>query len=103
MTADGPVNDGRSVPEPGELVHVPRPSWLPAFLAFSLAVVVCGIYAEGFMLRGWVYSLIGAAAALLALRALVKGSVAGFYRLPRRQHVRGAVLPVETIRPPKRG
>jgi hypothetical protein len=55
------------------------------------------------MLRGWVYSLIGAAAALLALRALVKGSVAGFYRLPRRQHVRGAVLPVETIRPPKRG
>ena len=55
------------------------------------------------MLRGWVYSLIGAVAALLFLRALIQGAVADYYRLPRRQRVRGAVLPVETIQPPKRG
>jgi hypothetical protein len=92
----------RSVPEPGELVYQPRSSWLPALLAFALALVVCGIYAEGFMLRGWVYALIGAAVALLALRALVEDAVTDFYRLRRRQRVRGAVLPVETIQPPKR-
>jgi hypothetical protein len=92
----------RRVSEPGELVHSPRSSWLPAFLAVALAVVVCGIYAEGFMLRGWVYSLIGAVAALFVLRALIQSAVADYFRLPRRQRVRGAVLPVETIQPPKR-
>ena len=92
----------RRVPEPGELIHQPRTSWLPAFLAIALALVVCGIYAEGFMLRAWVYSVIGAVAALLILRALVQSAVADYYRQPRRQRVRGAVLPVETIRPPKR-
>jgi hypothetical protein len=96
-------HEKRRVPEPGELIFLPRSSWTPAFLAFALAVVVCGVYAEGFMLRGWVYSLIGAAAALLFLRALIQGAVRDFYRPPRRQHVRGAVLPVETIQPPKRG
>jgi 1-acyl-sn-glycerol-3-phosphate acyltransferase len=93
----------RNVPEPGELVYQPSSSWLPAFLAFALALAVCGIYAEGFMLRGWVYSVIALVAALFILRALVRGSVHGFFRLPRRQRVRGAVLPVETIQPPKRG
>jgi hypothetical protein len=96
------VNEERKVPEPGELIYPPRSSWLSAFLAFALALVVCGVYAEGFMLRGWVYSLIGAAAALLVLRALIQGAVRDFYRLPRRQRVRGAVLPVETIQPPRR-
>jgi hypothetical protein len=91
----------RDVPEPGELVYRPRPSWLPAFLAFALALVVCGVYAEGFMFRGWVYAIVGGVAALLVLRAMVRGSAADFFRLRRRQKTRGAVLPVETIRPPK--
>jgi hypothetical protein len=93
----------RNVPEPGEQIYSPRPSWAPAFFAFGLALAVCGIYAEGFMVRGWVYSIIGVIVVLAATRALVRGSVRDFYRLPRKQKVRGAVLPIETIKPPPRG
>ena len=96
-------DDHRTVPEPGELVYPPRSSWLPAFFAFALAVVVCGIYAEGFMVRGWIYAVIAGVAALLIFRALIGDGVRDFYRLRRKQKVRGAVLPVETISPPKRG
>jgi hypothetical protein len=94
------MSEHRDIPEPGELVYAPRSSWLPAFLAFALALVVVGVYAEGFMVRGWIYAVIGAAAALLIFRALVKDSVADFFGLRRKQKVRGAVLPVETISPP---
>jgi hypothetical protein len=91
----------REVPEPGELVYPARSSWLPALFAFSIALAVCGIYAEGFMVRGWVYSIIGLVVALVALRVLISGAVGDFFGLRRRQRVRGAVLPVETITPPK--
>jgi hypothetical protein len=91
----------RHIPEPGELVHPPRPSWAPAIFAFALALTVCGIFAEGFMVRGWIYSIIGGAIALLALRGMVRGSTRDYYKLPRKQHVRGAVLPVEQISPPR--
>jgi hypothetical protein len=92
----------RKVPEPGELIYLPRSSWLPALFAFALALAVCGIYAEGFMVRGWIYSIIGVVVALFTLRAIVSGAVRDFFRLRRRQRIRGAVLPVETIQPPKR-
>jgi len=96
------VSEHRHVPEPGEVIYPPRSSWAPAIFAFALALTVCGIFAEGFMVRGWIYSIIGVVVALLALRALIRGSVGDFFRLRRRQRVRGAVLPVETITPPKR-
>jgi hypothetical protein len=92
----------RKVPEPGELIYLPRSSWLPALLAFAIALAVCGIYAEGFMVRGWIYSIIGIVIALFALRAIIGGAVRDFFRLRRRQRVRGAVLPVDTFTPPKR-
>jgi len=91
----------RHVPEPGELIYRPRPSWAPAVFAFALALAVCGIFAEGFMVRGWIYSIIGIVVALFALRSMVKGATSSYFQLPRKQRVRGAVLPVETISPPK--
>jgi hypothetical protein len=91
----------RNVPEPGEHIYPPRPSWAPAFLAFALALAVCGVYAEGFMVRGWIYSIIGLVVAIVALRVLVRGATRDYFRLPRKQKVRGAVLPVETIKPPQ--
>ena len=78
------------------LVLAARPARL------SLALAVCGIYAELFLVRGWVYSIIGVVVALFALRALTRDSVRDFFGLRRKQRVRGAVLPVETITPPKR-
>jgi hypothetical protein len=92
--------ESRTVPEPGELVYPPRSSWLPAFLAFAVAVVICGVYAEGFMVRGWIYSVIAGVAALFVFRAFIRDGVRDFYRLRRKQKVRGAVLPIETISPP---
>jgi hypothetical protein len=91
----------RHIPEPGEQVHPPSSSWAPAVFAFALALAVCGIFAEGFMVRGWIYSIIGCTIALLALRSMVKGAIRDYYKLPRKQHVRGAVLPVEQISPPR--
>jgi hypothetical protein len=47
--------------------------------------------------------MIGAVAALLIFRAIAGQAGRDYYRLRRKQKVRGAVLPVETISPPKRG
>ena len=91
----------RHIPEPGELIYPPRPSWAPLVFGFALALTVCGIFAEGFMVRGWIYSIIGGVIALFAFRSMVREAIRDYFRLPRRQHVRGAVLPVETISPPK--
>lgn len=91
----------REIPEPGELVYPSRPSWAPAIFAFAAALAVCGIFAEGFMVRGWIYSIVGVVILLFALRAMVKSATRDYFRLPRKQHTRGAVLPVETVSPPK--
>ena len=91
----------RHIPEPGEQVHPPSSSWAPAVFAFALALTVCGIFAEGFMVRGWIYSIIGGVIALFAMRSMIKDATRSYFRLPRKQHVRGAVLPVEQISPPK--
>jgi len=95
------MSDHRHIPEPGELVFRPRPSWAPAIFAIALALAVCGVFAEGFMVRGWIYSIIGLVVALFALRGMVKDATRSYYKLPRKQKVRGAVLPVETISSPK--
>jgi hypothetical protein len=90
----------RHISEPGELVYAPRPSWAPAIFAFALALTVCGVFIA-FMAPGWVYSIIGGIVALFALRSMIKDAVRSYYKLPRKQSVRGAVLPVEQISPPQ--
>lgn len=95
------MNERREIPEPGELIYAPRPSWASAFFAFAAALAVCGIFAEGFMVRGWIYSIAGLVVLVFALRAMVRSAVGDYFRRPRRQRVRGAVLPVERISPPK--
>jgi uncharacterized membrane protein len=94
-------SEPRHVPEPGELVYTPRPSWAPAILAFALALAVCGVFAEGFMVRGWIYSIIGGVIALLAFRSVAREAGRDYFRLPRRQRTRGAVLPVRTVTQPR--
>jgi hypothetical protein len=95
------MSERHEIPEPGELIYAPRPSWAPAFFAFAAALAVCGVFAEGFMVRGWIYSIIGVVVLLAALRSMVRGAIADYFRRPRRQRVRGAVLPVETISAPR--
>jgi hypothetical protein len=95
------VSEHRHIPEPGEVVYQPRSSWAPAIFGFALALTICGIFAEGFMVRGWIYSIIGGVIALFAFRAMIRDAIGSYYKLPRKQHVRGAVLPVEQISSPR--
>jgi len=92
------MSDHRHVPEPGETVHAPSPSWAPAFFALGAIGLVCGTFATGFVFAPYVYGLIGAVILLAAFRSIVRGAVRDYYRLPRRQRPRGAALPVEPIR-----
>ena len=95
------MSEHRKIPEPGELVYPPRPSWAPAFFAFAAALAVCGIFAQGFMFRGWIWSLAGLVVLIFALRNMIRNATEAYFRLPRKQKTRGAALPVETISPPK--
>jgi hypothetical protein len=96
------MSEHRHIPEPGEMVYAPKPSWAPIFFAIGAIGLVCGIYAGGFIFPPFVYAVVGAVLVLAAFRGLVRGAIREYYRLPRRQKVRGAALPVETIVfPPK--
>src|ERR1044072_4958573 len=87
----------RSVPEPGEMIYTPRPSWGPVFFAAGAVGLVCGIFAAGFASPPVFYAFVGVILTLIAFRSIVRGSIRDYYRLPRRQETRGAALPVETI------
>lgn len=92
----------RQVAEPGETIYTSQPSWAPVFFAIGAIGLVCGIFAGGFMFPPYVWAIVGAIFVLAAFRSIVRGSVRDYYRLPRRQEVRGAALPVETISTPPR-
>ena len=92
----------REIPQPTEQIYLPRPSWGPAFLAFGAALALCGIFANGFIVRGWVYSLIGLFVVVVALIGITGATTRNFARLPRRQRVRGAVIPAAPLRSSKR-
>jgi uncharacterized membrane protein YfcA len=95
------MSEHRHIPEPGELIYTPKPAWAPVFLAIGAIGLVCGTYAAGFIFSPFVYALVGAVLVLAAFRNLVRGAIRDYYRLPRKQKVRGAALPVETIVFPK--
>jgi uncharacterized membrane protein YfcA len=94
------MREPRHIPEPGELVYGPKPSWAPIFFAIGVTGLVCGTFAAGFIFAPVVYAIVGAVLVLAAFRSLVRGAIRDYYRLPRRQKVRGAALPVETISVP---
>jgi len=94
--------EAENTPEATEIVYVPRPSWGPPFFALGAALIVVGIYGQGFIVRGWVYMLLGVVFSLAALRVMVSGSVRDFYVRPRKQRPSTAVLPAGTLRAPKK-
>ena len=95
------MSEHREIPEPGELVYPAHPSWAPLFFALGAALALCGVFIE-FMLPGWFYSAVGIVLMLSSLRSMIRGATRDYFRLPRRQKTRGAVLPVEAISPPRR-
>jgi len=91
------MSERRRVPEPGETIQLPRPSWGPALFAIGAIGAVAGIYANGFVFSAFVWSYIGIVLMLFAFRAIVRTSVRSYFSLPRRQEARPATLPVEQI------
>jgi uncharacterized membrane protein len=92
----------RPIPEPGETIQLPKPSWGPVFFAAGAMGLVGGIYAAGFIFSPFVYSILGLILILFAFRSLVRGGVRSYFRQPRRQDTPSAALPVETIVMPRR-
>jgi len=91
------MSEHRHIPEPGEMVYAPPPSWAPVFFAMGVVGLICGTFAAGFMFQPMIYAIVGAILVLAAFRSLVRGAIRGYFGLPRRQRVRSAALPVETI------
>jgi hypothetical protein len=90
------------IPAAGEQIFAPQPSWGPPALAAGVALLLIGIFAEGFLFRGWVYMVVGAIFALVALRSLVRTGAREFYSRPRKQRAQTAVLPAGSLRAPKK-
>jgi hypothetical protein len=91
------MSEHRHIPEPGEMVYAPKPSWAPAFLALGAIGLVCGIYAAGFIFSPFIYAIVGAIFALGAFRNIIRSAIRDYFRLPRQQKTRGGALPVEQI------
>jgi uncharacterized membrane protein len=91
------MSEHRQIPEPGEMVYAAKPSWAPVFFALGVMGLVGGIYAAGFIFPPIVYAVVGAIFVLAAFRNFTRGAIRSYYGLPRRQRVRGAALPIETI------
>ena len=91
------MSEHRQIPEPGETIYTPRPSWAPAFFALGAMGLVGGIYASGFIFAPYIYAIVGAVFALAAFRGIVRSAIRSYYALPRKQQVRSAALPVEQI------
>jgi hypothetical protein len=96
----GDVRRHANIASATELVYLPRPSWAPAFFALGAALMVIGIFAEGFVFSAYIYAIVGAVIALAALRSLTLGAARDFRRLPRRQRSRSAVIPPVSFRRP---
>lgn len=92
------MTPSKEIPQPTELVYLPRPSWGPPMFAVGLALMIAGVFPGGFMLPTWVYGIFGIVLVLASLRVMIGTAVRDFFRLPRRQRVRGAVLPPAALR-----
>ena len=81
-------------PKPTELIHLPRPSVMPALLAIGIAGIVVGLY------TWWPYAIAGGFLAILALVAWLRTSRGEIARMPRRQTTDTAPIPLSVSRTP---
>ncbi len=78
-------------PEPTELIHPQRASWVPAIAAASAAVLTVGLF------TWYPFAIIGGAVALFAARSWVLGSIAEVARLPQRQRLSTSPIPLTGV------
>jgi hypothetical protein len=81
--------------KPTEVIFLPRPTAIPAMLAFGLAATVVGLFAW------WPYSVIGGVIALGSLAAWLRTNREEVARMPRQQHTDTAPIPLSVTPPPE--
>ena len=92
------MSEQRHIPEPGETISTPSPSWGPAIFVLGATAAVVGIYANGFAFSAFVWSYIGIVVMLFGFRMIVKRGERSYLTLPGRQHAPSAALPIEQIK-----
>jgi hypothetical protein len=92
------MSEQRHIPEPGETISTPSPSWGPAVFVLGATGAVVGIYANGFAFSAFVWSYIGIVIMLFGFRMLVKRGERSYFTLPRHQQTHSATLPIEQIK-----
>ena len=80
-------------PKPTEVIYLPKPTVLPALLAFGLAALFVGLFAW------WPYAVIGGLIALGAVIAWLRTNRHEIARMPRHQHTDTAPIPLSVSRP----
>jgi hypothetical protein len=65
-----------AAPEPGEQVHLPGPSYLPAWVAFGVTIALVGV------ILSWVIVGIGAAIAVVAIARWIRETREDISQLP---------------------
>ena len=82
--------------EPTELIYLPKPSWAPALFAAGLAALITGLF------TWYPVAVIGGVVALLALRGWLSSALTNVLRLPRKQRLSTAPIPLTGVAREKR-
>jgi hypothetical protein len=92
------MSEQRHIPEPGETISTPSPSWGPAVFVLGATGAVVGIYANGFVFSAFIWSYIGIIVMLFGFRMIVKRGERSYFTLPNHQQTQSAALPIEPIK-----
>lgn len=76
MAEQVPTPGGNGVPAAGEQVHLPGPTYLPAWTAFGITIALVGV------ILSWVITGIGAAIAVVAIVRWIRETREDIARLP---------------------
>ena len=76
MAEELPPSSGDPVPSAGEQVHLPGPTYLPAWTAFGITLALVGV------ILTWVITVIGAAIAIVAIVRWIREARDDISQLP---------------------
>ena len=76
MAEELPPSSGDAAPETGEHVHLPGPTYLPAWTAFGITIALVGV------ILSWVITAIGAAIAVVAIVRWIREARDDISQLP---------------------
>ena len=76
MAEELPPGSGESVPPAGEQIHLPGPTYLPAWTAFGITIALVGV------IMSWIIVGIGAVIAIVAILRWIREAREDISQLP---------------------